>query len=187
MTGTTDFTRQFLLAMPGTTGDEFAGTVIYVCEHSSQGALGLVLNRPMKLTVGELLEKIDIPVENQDLGRTPVYFGGPVQADRGFVLHRPVMSYNSSLHLDGDIGLTTSRDVLENLGKGTGPSDLLVALGYAGWGAGQLEQEMAQNVWLSVPADEEIIFNLPPEERYPTAMRLLGFDPAMLTGEVGHA
>lgn len=186
-TDSADFTRQFLLAMPGLVGGELAGTIIYICEHSPRGALGLVLNRPTDLSVGELLEKVDIEVKNPILEKMPVYFGGPVQTDRGFVLHRPAGDYSSSIHLENDVALTTSRDVLENLGQGTGPEEVLVALGYAGWGAGQLEQEMAQNAWLSVEADENVIFEIPPEERYAEAMRLLGIDPVMLTGAVGHA
>lgn len=187
MTQSVDFSRHFLMAMHGLVGGDLAGTVIYVCEHSERGALGLVINRPTDLTVANLLEKVELESTNPEVSRIPVYYGGPVQTDRGFVLHKPAMNYSSSIHLSQDMALTTSRDVLQAIAKGEGPEDMLVALGYAGWGAGQLEQEMAQNSWLSVLAEDDIIFETEPEARYPAAMRLLGIDPAMLAGSAGHA
>lgn len=193
MTNTSDgsdtkinLSNQFLMAMPGMVGGSLAGTVIYVCEHSEKGALGLVINRPTDLTLSSLLEKIDLKLEIAPQGDTPVYFGGPVQTDRGFVLHAPAGTYSSSIKL-GDLALTTSRDVLEDTAAGHGPAQILVTLGYAGWGAGQLENELAQNAWLSVEADTRIIFGIPPEDRYPAALKLLGVDPVMLTGVAGHA
>jgi len=183
-----DFSGQLLLAMPGVVSGSLANTVIYVCEHNENGALGLVINRPTDLRLGELLKRIALgPVEKTDLPPdTPVFFGGPVQTDRGFVLHTPVGSYASSIHL-GDLALTTSKDVLQDVAQGRGPDQLLVTLGYAGWGAGQLEHEMAQNAWINVSASDALLFHTPVEQRYSAALAQLGINPAMLAGEVGHA
>lgn len=180
-----DFSNQFLLAMPGMVEGALAGTVIFVCEHTPRGALGLVINRPTDLTLALLFERIDLTLEIGPVD-DPVFFGGPVQTDRGFVLHAPAGEYTSSIRL-GELALTTSRDVLQAVADGNGPSRMLVTLGYAGWGAGQLESEMAQNAWLSVDAEAHIIFDTPAEERYPAALKLLGIDPVMLAGEAGHA
>ncbi|TAL82142.1 MAG: YqgE/AlgH family protein [Candidimonas sp.] len=179
--------QQFLVAMPGVVQGNLADTVIYVCEHTEQGALGLVINRPTDLTVGALLERIDLDssLEIGPIKDTPVFFGGPVQTDRGFVLHVPVGEYGSSIRL-GEMALTTSRDVLQDVAQGHGPARMLITLGYAGWGAGQLESEMAQNAWLNVTASEGVLFNTAPEDRYAAALRLLGIDPLMLAGDVGH-
>lgn len=182
----TDFSNQFLIAMPQMVEGNLAGSVIYVCEHTQRGALGLVINRPTDLTLGGLLERIELKLEIQPTRDTPVFFGGPVQTDRGFVLHAPAGDYSSSIKL-GEMALTTSRDVLQAVAEGRGPERLLVTLGYAGWGAGQLESEMAQNAWLSVDADATVIFDVPPEDRYPAAMKLLGIDPVMLATGAGHA
>jgi len=181
-----DLSNQFLMAMPGMVEGSLAGAVIFVCEHTTRGALGLVINRPTDLTLGTLFERIDLQLEIAPTKDAPVFFGGPVQTDRGFVLHVPAGDYNSSIKL-GDMALTTSRDVLQAVADGAGPARMLVTLGYAGWGAGQLENELAQNAWLSVSADPHIIFDVPPEERYPAALRLLGIDPVMLAGDAGHA
>ena len=181
-----DLSNQFLMAMPGMVGGELAGTVIYVCEHGPKGALGLVINRPTDLSLSSLLEKIDLKLEIGPFQTNTVFFGGPVQTDRGFVLHTPLGEYSSSIQL-GKLALTTSRDVLQEVAAGKGPEKLLVTLGYAGWGAGQLENELAQNAWLNVAADTDIIFSTPPEQRYPAALKLLGIDPVMLTSAAGHA
>ncbi|CAB3734343.1 MULTISPECIES: YqgE/AlgH family protein [Achromobacter] len=181
-----NFANQFLIAMPGMVEGSLAGSVIYVCEHTDRGALGLVINRPTDLTLGTLFERIDLTLEIGPVKDTFVFFGGPVQTDRGFVLHAPAGDYSSSIKL-GDMALTTSRDVLQAVADGNGPARMLVTLGYAGWGAGQLESEMGQNAWLSVSADAHIIFDVPPEERYPAALKLLGIDPVMLAGDAGHA
>ena len=181
-----DLSNQFLMAMPGQVEGSLAGTVIYVCEHTANGALGLVINRPTDLTLGSLFERLELALEIAPEKDKPVFFGGPVQTDRGFVLHAPAGEYTSSIRL-GELALTTSRDVLQAVADGNGPAQLLVTLGYAGWGAGQLESEMSQNAWLNVTADPHIIFDVPPDERYPAALRLLGVDPAMLAGEAGHA
>lgn len=190
----TDLSNQFLMAMPGMVSGELAGTVIYLCEHSPKGALGLVINRPTDLSLAGLLEKIDLKLEiapGQSAEQHPahlptVFYGGPVQTDRGFVLHSPAGDYSSSIKL-GRLALTTSRDVLEAVAHGNGPEHMFVTLGYAGWGAGQLENELTQNAWLTVAAQENIIFDLPPQDRYQAALKLLGIDPVMLTGVAGHA
>ncbi len=181
-----DLSNQFLMAMPGMVDGEFAGTVIYLCEHTPKGALGLVINRPTDLSVAGLLEKIDLKLEIALPQNASVYFGGPVHTDRGFVLHSPAGSFSSSIQL-GQLALTTSRDVLQAVAEGNGPEKMLVTLGYSGWGAGQLENEIAQNAWLTVPANAEVIFATPPEDRYAAALKLLGIDPAMLSGVAGHA
>lgn len=183
-----DFSRQLLVAMPGMVGGSLADTVIYICEHNDQGALGVVVNRPMDLTVGDLLKRLDLEL-SLEIGvrqASPVFFGGPVQTDRGFVLHTPIGDYSSSIVI-GDLALTTSRDVLQEVAAGSGPDHLLVTLGYAGWGAGQLEEEMAQGAWLHVEADADILFEVPAAERYHAALAQLGIDPIMLTGTAGHA
>ncbi|GHC48658.1 UPF0301 protein [Alcaligenes pakistanensis] len=173
--------------MPGVVSGSLADTVIYVCEHNEQGALGLVINRPTDLSLVELLSRIEVDVENRaDLASTSVYFGGPVQMDRGFVLHDSDKAYTSSLEV-GDLTLTTSRDVLQDVAQGQGPVHMLVTLGYAGWGAGQLESEMADNAWLSIKATHEILFSTPVGERYDRALALLGISPFTLTGAAGHA
>ncbi|WYX33953.1 YqgE/AlgH family protein [Achromobacter xylosoxidans] len=181
-----NFANQFLIAMPGMVEGSLAGSVIYICEHPERGALGLVINRPTDLTLGTLFERIDLALEIGPVKDTLVFFGGPVQTDRGFVLHAPAGDYSSSIKL-GAMALTTSRDVLQAVADGNGPARMLVTLGYAGWGAGQLESEMGQNAWLSVGADDHIIFDVPPEDRYPAALKLLGIDPVMLAGDAGHA
>ena len=181
-----DLSNQFLMAMPGMVTGELAGTVIYVCEHGPKGALGLVINRPTDLSLSSLLEKIDLKLEITPFQTNTVFFGGPVHTDRGFVLHTAQGDYSSSIKL-GALALTTSRDVLQEVAAGKGPEKLLVTLGYSGWGAGQLENELAQNAWLNVEADIDVIFSTPPELRYPAALKLLGIDPIMLTGAAGHA
>lgn len=183
-----DFSRQLLVAMPGMVGGSLADTVIYICEHNDEGALGVVVNRPMDLTVGDLLKRLDLELSLEIGVRQafPVFFGGPVQTDRGFVLHTPIGDYSSSIVI-GDLALTTSRDVLQDVAAGSGPDHLLVTLGYAGWGAGQLEEEMAQGAWLHVEAGADILFEVPAAERYHAALAQLGIDPIMLTGTAGHA
>ncbi len=181
-----DLSNQFLMAMPGMVDGEFAGTVIYLCEHGPKGALGLVINRPTDLSVAGLLEKIDLKLEIALPQNASVYYGGPVHTDRGFVLHSPAASFSSSIQL-GQLALTTSRDVLQAVAEGNGPERMLVTLGYSGWGAGQLESELAQNAWLTVPASPDVIFATPPEDRYTAALKLLGIGPAMLSGVAGHA
>jgi putative transcriptional regulator len=184
---TPNFTRHFLIAMPAMADPRFSRTLTYVCEHNESGALGIVVNKTTDMTLSSLFEQIDVPLSDAALKRTPVHYGGPVQVDRGFVLHRPLGNWQSTLAVDDDVGLTTSKDVLEAVARGDGPRDVIVSLGYAGWSAGQLEQEIAQNAWLTVAADPEVLFETPVDERLPAAMRLLGIDFSRLSDAVGHA
>jgi len=165
----------------------FAKSLTYICEHNDQGALGVVVNRPIDLSLQALFERINLQLEPHELRDLPVYFGGPVQTDRGFVLHQPIGEWHSTLNVRGSLGLTTSKDILEAVGKGSGPAKMLVTLGYSGWAAGQLEHELGQNAWLTVEAGEQIIFDLPAEEKLPAAMELLGVDFASLSEDAGHA
>lgn len=186
-----DLTNQFLIAMPGMGDDTFSGAVVYLCEHNDNGALGLVINKPIELDLNGLFEKVDLELKRDDLQHAPVFFGGPVQTERGFVLHEPLDAegghYNATLAIRGGLEMTTSRDVLEALSHGAGPRKLLVTLGYSGWGAGQLEEEIGRNGWLTVDAQPELIFDTPVAQRYERALALLGVDPRMLSQEAGHA
>ncbi len=186
-----DLTNQFLIAMPGMVDGTFSGAVVYLCEHTENGALGLVINKPIDIKLKNLFERIELSLDAGELAEQPVYFGGPVQTERGFVLHERLgegpSPYNSTLSIPGGLEMTTSKDVLEALSQGGGPKRLLVTLGYSGWGAGQLEDELGRNGWLSVDAKAEIIFDTPVEQRYDRALALLGFDPRMLSQEAGHA
>ena len=182
-----DLSHHFLIAMPAMTDPVFAKSLTYVCEHNDQGALGIVVNRPISLTLGELFAQIKIPLLPTELEELPVHFGGPVQTDRGFVLHVPAGDWQSTLVVKDRVGMTTSKDILEAVGQGKGPRNILVTLGYAGWSQGQLEHELSQNAWLSVPATEEILFDMPAEERLAAAMALLGVDYASLSADSGHA
>lgn len=185
--GTMNLTDHFLIAMPNMVDPNFSRTLTYVCEHNDQGALGLVVNRPIDMTLSALLAQVEIAHSEPTLHKVPVHFGGPVQLDRGFVLHQPVGEWQSTLAVNDRIGLTTSKDILVAVGNGQGPDRLLVTLGYAGWAPGQLENELAQNAWLTVQAQPEVIFDLPAEERLPAAMQLLGIDFASLSEQAGHA
>ncbi|MBX3619413.1 MAG: YqgE/AlgH family protein [Rhizobacter sp.] len=189
-----NLTNQFLIAMPGMADETFAGAVVYMCEHTDKGALGLVINKPIDIKLKNLFEKVELTLDREDLAEAPVYFGGPVQTERGFVLHEPLGGeegegghYNSSLQIPGGLEMTTSKDVLEALSHGAGPRKILVTLGYAGWSAGQLEEEIGRNGWITVSAAPEIIFDTPVEQRYDRALSLLGIDPRMLSQEAGHA
>ncbi|MCL4183589.1 MAG: YqgE/AlgH family protein [Burkholderiaceae bacterium] len=182
-----DLTNQFLIAMPDMADPNFGGAVVFIAEHSAKGALGLVINRPMEIDLGTLFERIDLKLEIVPLAGSPVFYGGPVQMDRGFVLHQPVGDWNSTVTVGDDIGLTSSKDVLEAVANGGGPQRLLVTLGYAGWGPGQLEEEVSRNAWLTVPASTQVIFDTPVDERFLAAFRLLGIDPAFLATSAGHA
>lgn len=182
-----NLTNHFLIAMPAMADPYFSKSLTFICEHNEHGALGLVVNRPIDLTLKSLFEQVELEIEDPRLGGLPVYFGGPVQMDRGFVLHKPIGEWQSTLSVEGEVGLTTSKDILEALGRGRGPSDILVTLGYAGWAPGQLEHEIQQNGWLTVRAQSSIIFDMPAEERYPAAMQILGIDFANLSEDAGHA
>ena len=186
-----NLTNQFLIAMPGLADDNFKGSVIYLCEHTENGALGLVINKPIDITLKNLFDKVELTLHTAALAEQPVYFGGPVQTERGFVLHEKIGNadspYNSTLSIPGGLEMTTSKDVLEALSHGGGPKRLLITLGYSGWGAGQLEDEIGRNGWLNVDAAPEIIFDTPVDQRYGRAISLLGIDPNMLSQDAGHA
>lgn len=179
--------NHFLIAMPSMLDPVFGGTVVYLCEHNERGALGMVINKPTDLTMNDLFERLDLKTEIAPFAEKPILFGGPVQDDRGFVLHSPIGQFSSMLKVTDDIAFTTSKDVLEAVASGAGPQRLLVSIGYSGWGAGQLEDEIRRNGWLTVEADPAVIFDLPFNERYSAALKLLGFDPAKLASGVGHA
>lgn len=182
-----NLTNHFLIAMPSMADPYFSKTLTYLCEHNDQGALGLVVNRPIDLTLQALFERLSLVLKQHDIAGAPVYYGGPVQTDRGFVLHAPPGEWQSTLRVREAIGLTTSKDILEAVGRGEGPQRMMVTLGYAGWSAGQLEHELSQNAWLTVEARDAIIFDLPAEERLAAAMELLGVDFACLSDVAGHA
>lgn len=182
-----NLTNQFLVAMPGMSDPTFAKTVTYLCQHGAEGALGIIINRPSELTLGEVMEQMSIEVQEAAVGEMRVYFGGPVHRERGFVLHEPGGQWDSTLQVSDSVSLTTSRDILEAIGSGRGPSKILVALGYAGWGSGQLEREILENAWLNVPADTSIMFDSPARQRWKAAAESVGVDITLLTSSAGHA
>ena len=191
-----NLTHHFLIAMPGLSDESFARSVVYLCEHSDRGALGLVINKPSDMTLKSLFDKVDLPLRREDLSQVPVFQGGPVHTERGFVLHEPLKPendtssesvYASTMTIPGGLEMTTSRDVLEALSTGAGPRRVLVSLGYAAWGQGQLESEIAENSWLTVQADPSVIFDTPIDQRYERALSLLGLQSWMLSPDAGHA
>jgi putative transcriptional regulator len=222
-----DLTNHFLIAMPGLNDELFGQSVVFLCEHSERGALGLVINKPSDLSLDELFQKLELPMRREDLRDAPVFVGGPLQAERGFVLHEALgevravgsdetppavarairealqgvdpepgeegqapalpSAYASTLRIPGGLEMTTSRDVLEAISSGAGPARVLVTLGYSSWGEGQLESEITENSWLTVPADPAVLFDTPVEQRYARAMALLGLEPWMLSRDAGHA
>ncbi|WP_462155278.1 YqgE/AlgH family protein [Pseudoalteromonas piscicida] len=180
--------NHFLVAMPSMDDPFFNHTVTYLCEHSEDGAMGLVVNHPIDITVGELLDQIDIDNDkSSQAAQVNIYAGGPVHTDRGFVLHTPKFGYASSQELSSEIMITTSKDVLASLTSSHSPEGFIITLGYAGWVSGQLEKELKENTWLVVEADPEIIFNTPPEKRWEKAVQMLGIDVAQLSSQAGHA
>ena len=183
---TINLTHHFLIAMPNMADPNFNGALTYICDHGEQGAMGVVVNRPIELDLSTLFEQIGLSLPER-LQKQSVYFGGPVQTERGFVLHTPPQIFSSTLTVNEEVSLTTSKDVLEAVSQGAGPNKFMVSLGYAGWAAGQLEEEIKQNAWLSVGADPHVIFDVAPEQRLPAAMRLLGIDFTRLSEEAGHA
>ncbi|MGJ7580498.1 YqgE/AlgH family protein [Variovorax sp. RHLX14] len=191
-----NLTHHFLIAMPGMEDATFNRSVIYLCEHSERGALGLVINKPSDIDLAALFRKIDLHLSRPELGTSPVFQGGPVQTERGFVLHEPVFAdadrpeesvYASTMTIPGGLEMTTSKDVLEALATGAGPRKVLVTLGYAAWGEGQLESELAENSWLTVGADAAVIFDTPVAQRYDKALMLLGLEAWTLSPDAGHA
>ena len=187
-----NLTHHFLIAMPGLDDAAFAKSVIYLCEHTERGALGLIINKPSDINLKGLFAKVELPLRREDLSEALVFHGGPVQTERGFVLHESMMPghesvYASTMSIPGGLEMTTSKDVLEALSTGAGPRRVFVSLGYAAWGEGQLESEISDNSWLTVPADMDVIFDTPVGERYEKAMLLLGLQSWMLSPEAGHA
>lgn len=180
-------TNQFLIAMPTMTDANFAQTVTYIWEHNEEGALGIIINRPLQMKLADVFEQLKMPTPTESVGRQSVFQGGPVQTDRGFVLHHIGGHWEHTRQVSSRIQVTTSPDILDAMARGTGPDTALVALGYAGWSAGQLEQELAANAWLTVPADERIIFSTPYEQRWHAAARLIGVDLATISSHAGHA
>jgi len=177
----------FLLAMPGLSEGIFSHSITYICEHGESGAMGIVINQPLDLSVEEIFEHLQITAR-QDFSTMPVMAGGPVQIDHGFVLHRKCeKTWEASLKVTPEITLTTSRDILRAIANDKGPHDHLIALGYAGWAAGQLEQELADNSWLTMPANSDIIFCTPADQRLGAAAASLGIDMNLISGEAGHA
>jgi putative transcriptional regulator len=185
MTGS--LTNHFLIAMPTLNDPNFHHTTTYICEHDTDGALGVVINRPLEIQLGEILLHMDIRTDDIEVASQPVYMGGPVQSDRGFVLHEPTGDWEATLKVTDEIGITSSRDILAAIAEGKGPEHTIITLGYAGWGAGQLEQELATNTWLSGPADRDIVFKTRPERRWLEAAALLGVDLHLISNETGHA
>lgn len=179
--------NQFLIAMPSLEDDNFSHTVSLLCEHNDRGAIGLVINRPTDLTLGAMLDQMGVKHEGMTDDRHVVFWGGPVQPERGFVVHAGPGGWESCMPIGGDLYITTSRDVLTAIGEGQGPREFLVTLGYAGWGAGQLENEILQNSWLNTPVDTKVLFNMPARDRWQQATRLLGLDVTQLASGAGHA
>ena len=187
-----NLTHHFLIAMPGLHDEAFSKSVIYMCEHSERGALGLVINKPSDITLKNLFDKVELPLHRSDLTEAPVFQGGPVQTERGFVLHESMMPgaeavYASTMSIPGGLEMTTSRDVLEALSTGAGPRRVFVSLGYSAWGEGQLESEISDNSWLTVAADLDLIFDTPVAQRYDKALMLLGLESWLLSPVAGHA
>lgn len=191
-----NLTHHFLIAMPGLEDETFGRCVVYLCEHNPRGALGLIINKPSELSLKRLFDKVDLPLHRPDLSEALVFQGGPLQTERGFVLHDSMINvgsqadepaYASTLLIPGGLEMTTSRDVLEALSTGFGPRRVLVSLGYSAWGEGQLESELGENTWLTVGADIDLIFETPVEQRYDRALGLLGLQSWMLSPDMGHA
>lgn len=187
-----NLTHHFLIAMPGMDDEAFAKSVVYMCEHSDRGALGLIINKPSDINLKNLFDKVELPLRRDDLTQAPVFQGGPVQTERGFVLHESMMPGNESVYastmtIPGGLEMTTSKDVLEALSTGAGPRKVFISLGYSAWGEGQLESEISDNSWLTVAADLDVIFDTPVEQRYDKALMLLGLQSWMLSPEAGHA
>lgn len=183
----TNLTNNFIIAMPSLVDDNFNHTVTYICEHNENGSFGIVINRITDVTLDEVIHQMDIETSEPIAREMHIYHGGPVQQERGFVLHRPLGTWSSSLQINDHLALTTSRDILEAIAHDEGPEQSIIALGYAGWSPGQLEQELANNTWLNCPADEQIIFDIPAEKRWQSAADILGIDLQLLSNDAGHA
>ena len=179
--------QQMLLAMPGMVDSNFVGSVTLMCQHNEAGAIGITINRLSNFTLGEIFSQLHLECDDEGVRNLPVLEGGPVAPDRGFVVHSPLQGYESSMEVGNEIMVTTSRDVLADIAAGSGPEKYVVALGYAGWGGGQLEGEILANAWLSVSADTDIIFDLPLPSRFDEALGRLGINIESLHSEAGHA
>lgn len=179
--------NHFLIAMPSLRDPNFSRSVTLICEHDQHGAIGLVVNRPTSIKLDELFTQLNLECHEPKIGNASVLAGGPVSPENGFVLHRPVGSWDNTLGITDDMGLTTSIDILRAIADGAGPNDVIVALGYAGWSAGQLENEVAENAWLTHPADSDMLFNTPREELWNTAAKAIGVDMSLLSHDAGHA
>jgi len=177
----------FLIAMPSLNDSFFNQAVTFICEHDENGSFGIIINQQTDITLKQITKEMKIEISNSANENQPVFVGGPVDQGRGFILHRPAGNWQSSLIVNDNVALTTSKDILRAIANNEGPTDSIVALGYAGWAAGQLDNEMANNTWLSCPADEQIIFNTPAEERWKAAANLIGIDLSLLSNDAGHA
>jgi len=187
MSNTTSFANQFLIAMPALADPNFYRAVTYICEHNEKGAIGIIINRPLDLHLDHIFKQINIDTSTEHIKDIPVLFGGPVQPERGFVIHQPSGSWQSTLSITDTISVSTSKDILHAIAENRGPKEMLIALGYAAWENNQIEQEMANNFWLNCPADPKILFHTPFAERWQAAGALIGIDINTLTSEAGHA
>jgi putative transcriptional regulator len=183
----TDLTGHFLIAMPALQDNNFSHTVTYICEHNTNGTLGITINRPSEFQLSEMLTQLAIEFKLPATGLRSIFVGGPVQQDRGFILHSPNGNWESSLKVNDSISVTTSRDILQAIADGTGPDECIIALGYSGWAPGQLEAELSANAWLSCPANHQILFHTPVENIWQEAAKLLGVDLTLLSNDAGHA
>lgn len=180
-------TGQFLIAMPALDDPNFFHSVTFICEHNDEGAMGLVINRSTSISLGEVITQLGLEWPTSDIADQIVYQGGPVETERGFVIHRPIGDWDATIDVNGEFGVSSSRDIMEAIAEGEGPDQLLVTLGYAGWGPGQLEKELGENTWLTVPADSAIIFDTPMDKRWEAAAQAVGVDLNLLSNDVGHA
>lgn len=184
--------NQFLIAMPGLNDPNFQQSVSYICEHNNEGAMGIIINRLANLTFADLCEQLEVEITDTDITTYPIFYGGPVEAGRGFILHSPIGEWENTLEVTKDIGLTMSQDIIQAIAEGYDsdnkpPEHFIITLGYAGWSEDQLEYEMSENVWLNVPASEDILFHTPIEQRWTTAASSLGINLQQLSTDIGHA
>lgn len=182
-----DLNNQFIIAMPGLHDPQFQKSVTYICQHNQQGSLGITINRPINMNLSELFTHMKIPLEDQSIANMPIFSGGPVEPNQGFVLHSSDKSWEYSLIINDDYVLSSSKEVLHAIAKGEGPENFLVAMGYAGWGKGHLEREISENAWLNCPADKNIVFHLKYNQRWHAAAQLMGVDINLISSEAGHA
>lgn len=185
-------TNHFLIAMPSLNDPNFEQSVSYICEHNNEGAMGVVINRPTTLSFSDLCEQLEIELTDSDVANYPIFDGGPVETDRGFILHTPIGEWESTLTVANDIGLTMSQDIIEAIAEGYDsdnkpPKHFIIMLGYAGWSEDQIEDEIAENIWLNVLANPEVLFNTPIDKRWTAAAAALGIDLQQLSSDIGHA